>query len=149
MFKISTAVFLLALLVVSQPASSACLMMKEAQAFDYQALQSSMMVGALSCNQQKEYNAVLKQHHHVFSESGNMMRSYFRRVYGDSSKGELNRFMTRLANRMQKQSMEGKVDTYCAQVAETFHTLLGPKGVNLTRFIEQHGLSSLHGLKRC
>jgi hypothetical protein len=121
----------------------------EVKAFDLMALQSSIMVAALSCNQQGDYNKLIKKHQFLFNNGGKELKGYFKRIYGSDYESELNKFITNLANLAAKSSMNNDSDLYCEQTADTFKTLFSLGEKKLKKFAEQKSYTSLHGIKFC
>lgn len=132
-----------------KPFSSSCASREDIKAFDLRALNSSLMVAALSCNQQAEYNQLLKKYNNLFSESGNNIKTYFRKQYGSGSEKELNRFITHLANNASQGSMAGDPEKYCDETRKVFATLISLRQDKFAEFADQKAYSAMHGIKSC
>ncbi|MDB2414233.1 hypothetical protein N9W34_00500 [Rickettsiales bacterium] len=129
--------------------SFACAMQEESQALDFRALQSNMMVAALSCDQQKNYNRFMIKYKNNLITGSEDIKSYFKRKYGFSYERELNRFVTDLANKATQFSMNKNSDTYCQQVSAMFKDLIDMEENMLGGYIEKQHLASLHGVNSC
>lgn len=144
--KVSFVLFLSVFLPVS---ALACAQEEESHALDLRALQSSMMVAALSCDQQGQYNKFIRKYQDNFVEGSEEIKSYFRRTYGSGYEVELNRFITRLANEATKSSMRSDADVYCEQTAAIFDELFTLREDRLDEFAQQQHVSVLHGVNSC
>jgi hypothetical protein len=68
------------------------------QAFNVIGLKSALMVGALSCNQQDQYDAFMTEFQpHILADQ-HMMDSYFRKIGGHYGQAKEDNFVTLLAN---------------------------------------------------
>lgn len=130
-------------------ASATCARTSEHDAFAIRALQSQMMVAALSCNQQSAYNQLMRKHTRRFTESGKLIKAYFQRNYGTGYEGRLNRFVTTLANNATQASMDYNSESYCDNMRSTFHDLISMHDYELQEKAEERQFASLHGIKGC
>lgn len=114
------AVFILCL-VAALPVSAAlpCGDESELEAHRIRALQTQLMVAALSCGKQKEYNAFVRSHKSELQEHGRIFQSYFTRTHGAKGESAMNRYVTQLANQFAKQSAKSGVSAFCKEVSET------------------------------
>lgn len=78
--------------------SSACLQPAEKTAFDIRALQSQLMVVALTCGQQDDYNAFVTRHQGDLASAFRNVASHFRRTAGAQHQRMLDQYITNLAN---------------------------------------------------
>ena len=108
-----------------------------------------MMVAALSCDKQDEYNQFMNKYNKKLSKGGSVIKSYFKRVYGDKYESRLNRFMTGIANKATKASMTGAPDDYCNEIDSAFSELLEMKDNNLAKFTSRKKFSAIHGFNSC
>ncbi|MDA0780942.1 MAG: hypothetical protein PQ612_01580 [Rickettsiales bacterium] len=126
-----------------------CANNNEIEALDFKAIQSSMMVAALSCEKQKEYNKFMNKYNDKLSKGGNVIKSYFKRIYGDAYESKLSSFVTKIANIATKESMTGAPDDYCNDTEQAFKELLSIEDNNLARFTSRKKFSSFHGFPSC
>lgn len=78
--------------------SSACLQPAEKTAFDIRALQSQLMVVALTCGQQDDYNTFVTRHQRELAAAFRNVASHFRRTAGAQHQRMLDQYITNLAN---------------------------------------------------
>lgn len=79
-------------------AQSACLQPAEKTAFDIRALQSQLMVVALTCGQQDDYNAFVNRHQRELAAAFRNVAGHFRRTAGAQHQRQLDQYITNLAN---------------------------------------------------
>ncbi len=94
------------------------------QAFNVVGLKSALMVGALSCNEQDQYDAFMTSFQsHILAEQ-HVMDAYFRKASGPYSGQKMeDSFVTLLANNQSDQSIaEGSV--FCLNNAAEFEAVL-------------------------
>lgn len=91
----------------------------ELEAHRIRALQTRLMVAALSCGKQKEYNAFVRSHKSELQEQGRIFKSYFTRTHGSQGENAMNRYVTQLANQFAKQSAKRGVTAFCEEVGDT------------------------------
>ena len=114
-------------------AGAACVTSKEKQAFQVRALQTELMMSALTCrtvpnkNFISDYNAVIKTHGTMLATQARVLQGYFRREYGGQGDSELDKFVTSLGNKIALRSM--RQPTYCTDTMELTKTveILDPK----------------------
>lgn len=78
--------------------SSACLQPAEKAAFDIRALQSQLMVVALTCGQQDDYNTFVTRHQSDLATAFRNVAGHFRRTAGAQHQRQLDQYITNLAN---------------------------------------------------
>lgn len=78
--------------------SGACLQPAEKAAFDIRALQSQLMVVALTCGQQDDYNAFVTRHQNDLAAAFRNVAGHFRRTAGAQHQRQLDQYITNLAN---------------------------------------------------
>jgi len=78
--------------------SSACLQPAEKTAFDIRALQSQLMVVALTCGQQDDYNTFVTRHQRDLATAFRNVAGHFRRTSGAQHQRLLDQYITNLAN---------------------------------------------------
>lgn len=144
---------LLSLLVafVASPASSwaaACAKEEEKNALDMRALQTQLMVSALSCGEQKRYNQFMQKYKNDLSKSGENLTQYFSRVYASSAKSQQNNFVTKLANISSELSLKENEDAYCDDAEELFEDALDASPSEMDELAYEAG-STLHNIASC
>ncbi len=78
--------------------AAACLQPVEKTAFDIRALQSQLMVVALTCGQQDDYNAFVTRHQSDLASAFRNVAGHFRRTAGAQHQRQLDQYITNLAN---------------------------------------------------
>jgi hypothetical protein len=111
-------------LLAATDATSAprCLQSDERLSLEVRALQTEMMVAALSCHAQQEYNAFVIRHRQELARHGHKLKSFFSRVYGSNGERETTRFVTGLAN---KSALAGvsDMDKFCTESLTTLRAV--------------------------
>lgn len=128
---------------------AACTPLIDKQAFDLRALKSSLMVAALSCNQQAMYNQLIKKNDKVFTSGGELVKAYFTRTYRQSSDYQLTKFSTTLANNASNASMSQNPDSYCNDTAALFQQLSALNSNGIIEYADQSQYSAMHGMNAC
>ena len=82
----------------SSIAAARCVEPAEKSAFEIRALQSQLMLAALTCGQQDEYNTFVRRHQRDLSDAYQQIASYFGRIYGSAGQQQLDSYITNLAN---------------------------------------------------
>lgn len=109
-----------ALAAIALPAAAqTCLQSAEKTAMDVRALQSQLMVAALSCGQHDQYNAFVTRYQKDLGGAYRQVTAHFRRVHGAGGQRQLDSYITTLAN---AQSQEGirQGSLFCQNVAPLF-----------------------------
>lgn len=107
--------------------AQACVNPREKAAFDLRALQTHLMVGALSCGMHDRYNAFVTRFQSDLAGAHRNLTGYFNRAHGARGQRDLNAYITALAN---AQSQEGirHGATFCARVAPMFDRVMASSG---------------------
>jgi hypothetical protein len=99
------------------------------QAFNVIGLKSALMVGALSCNQQAQYDAFMNNFQpHILAEQ-HVMDTYFKKIGGHYGQAKEDNFVTLLAN---NQSVTGIAQgaVFCLNNTAEFQQVLALKSVS-------------------
>lgn len=92
---------------------SRCASKTEASALRMRSLQNHLMVAALSCNKRDDYNAFVGRFNSTLSSSGRTMKQYFQNAWGKNANGQLDNYVTFIANRVSAQSLTDR-EHFCA-----------------------------------
>lgn len=130
-------------------AQAKCASDRETIAFNTRALQSELMVAALSCGQQQDYNAFVTRFQPYLSHYGKTIRAYFDRSYGEEAGSELNRFITGLANTASVNSMNSTSEAFCNRMAEIFHQLRAVEPMEIASVADHPYYARAHGIQGC
>jgi len=94
------------------------------QAFNVIGLKSALMVGALSCGQQDEYDAFMNMYHPLVLDDQHMVDAYFRRIGGRyAGQTKEDSFVTLLANN-QTMGGIGQGGVFCLNNEAEFKTVM-------------------------
>ncbi|WP_159998994.1 hypothetical protein [Roseomonas sp. 18066] len=109
-------------------AAQSCLQAAEKTAMDVRALQSQLMVAALSCDRHDQYNAFVTRYQKELGSAYRQVTGHFRRVHGANGQRQLDSYITTLAN---AQSQEGirQGSFFCQNVAPLFQQALSQPGM--------------------
>jgi hypothetical protein len=99
--------------------SSACVQPAEKTAFDIRALQSQLMVVALTCGQQDDYNTFVTRHQRDLATAFRGVAGHFRRTAGAQHQRLLDQYITNLANG-QSQVGIARGSFFCREQAPLF-----------------------------
>lgn len=103
--------------------AQSCVQASERTAFDVRALQSQLMVAALTCNRDEEYNAFVRKFQGELAGSYRTIQSHFRRTAGRSHQRELDEFITQLANAHSQDGIR-QGSQFCPLVTPLFQVAL-------------------------
>jgi hypothetical protein len=92
-----TVASLCAVAIAGPAIAQSCVQPSEHVAFEVRALQSQLMVAALSCNQDNAYNAFVRKFQSDLAGSYNTIQSHYRRG-GANGQRNLDQYITQLAN---------------------------------------------------
>jgi hypothetical protein len=130
--------------------ASDCASDKEKTALDSRALQSQLMVAALSCRTPDNYNSFMIKFKPELAAQNEVLEDYFSHKYsGKQSTGKLNQFMTALANEASKRSLKIDSKEFCQTTAKLFDKVMDSKPSKLYKIAAEKQFSSLHGIKGC
>lgn len=87
-----------AAMAVPSLALATCLRPAERTAFDIRALQSQLMVVALSCQQHDSYNAFVTRFRNQLGEAHRGVTGYYQRASGRQAQRVMDQYITNLAN---------------------------------------------------
>ncbi len=104
-------------------AAPACLRPDERTALEVRAVQTGLMVAALSCNFQPTYNKFMHRFHAALDRHTVMVHRFFDRSYGASGTSRATRYFTSFANRTALESVPD-LDKFCDQSAATLQAAL-------------------------
>ena len=113
----------------------------ELAAINVRALQSDLMVAALACDRQRQYDAAVARHAEELARTSRVLREMFERSYAEAADAELDRYVTLLANWSSQRSMrEG--DAFCRMADSLFDAVLRLDGETLAAFLLRMGIAA-------
>ena len=92
-------------------------------AFEIQALRSELMVLAMGCHDDAQYNAFMRRFQPHLMANERAIDAYFKKAYGRSAQTEHDRFVTDLANAISRQGTQLGGD-FCPRNGKVFTEVL-------------------------
>jgi hypothetical protein len=120
----------------------------EQTALTTRALQTELMVAALSCGNRIHYNAFVRKYQGDLVKHGRSLQSFFQRKHGAAGRRNLNTFITRLANEASQRSSITHA-AFCANSSSLFDRLLSARPVKLEKILESSTTTSSHDIAPC
>ncbi|MGH8522367.1 MAG: hypothetical protein ACREU9_13310 [Gammaproteobacteria bacterium] len=120
----------------------------EQTALNTRALQTELMVAALSCGNRIHYNAFVIRYQGDLVKHGRSLQSFFLRKHGAAGRKNLNTFITRLANQASHRSSITHA-AFCANSSSLFDRLLSARPVTLEKLLESSTTTSNHDIAPC
>ena len=111
----------------AQAADQACKHSADEKSVYVRALQTNLMVSALTCNISDQYNTFIHQFQPVLIKDAKQLTAYYKKRHGKSGTTELNAFVTHLANDDSQHSIQVGQADYCDAAAKLFTTVLALK----------------------
>ncbi|MBO6948990.1 MAG: hypothetical protein JJ855_13495 [Rhodospirillales bacterium] len=117
-------------------------------AFHVRALQTDLMVAALTCEARPEYNSFVRKFRASLVDHGMALKVLFKHLHGGKAEKALNAYVTALANRASQRSISHR-DQYCERTLRTFTALQGLKPAQLASFSMQRPVSDVDVPSTC
>ncbi|MBO6521593.1 MAG: hypothetical protein JJ900_14495 [Rhodospirillales bacterium] len=117
-------------------------------AFHVRALQTDLMVAALTCEAKPEYNSFVRKFQNTLVDHGVALKALFRNLHGAKSEKALNAYITALANRASQRSISRR-DQYCERTLRTFTALKDLKPAQLATFSMKRPVSEVDVPSTC
>jgi hypothetical protein len=133
----------------AQSLASSCASKVEKDALDIRALQTKLMVAALSCGEQQRYNQFMVKFDKHLAQHGVGVRNYFSRVYNRESEYHQNSFVTKLANTTSSLSLETDEEVFCKTARALMDDVIGSQPEEMPKLASRAGASDLHGISAC
>ena len=140
--------FLTAILLSLPAQAAVCAKQAEFQALNMRALQSELMVAALSCDQDRHYNWFAKQFSSELSGYGTHITAFFNRHGAKNGDKLLNDFVTKMANRASRASLGRPQPQYCREVGSLYGALQKGKFTKIEKLANRY-YSSWHRVPLC
>ncbi|SHJ50455.1 hypothetical protein SAMN02745194_02703 [Roseomonas rosea] len=137
--------------VAATPAiAQTCLRPAEKAAFEVRSLQSQLMVAALLCKQDEQYNAFVRQFQSPLASAWEGMSTHYRRANGAVGVRLRDNFVTELAN-VQQMDSGRQGSHFCQNVSSLFTAAMAaPKTTEgLANLAVANNLSNPHGRSEC
>ncbi len=131
--KLTGAVFVAMTVLGSAAMADTCDKPAEQTAFQVRALQTDLMVAALTCQAKSDYNAFATKFQNVLVKNGKELKQHFLDTHGKGGVSKLNAYVTALANKASAKSIEAR-DGFCDDARRTFVSVLAMEPVDLEKF---------------
>lgn len=102
----------LAAAALAGPALATCLQPQEQRAVDLRTVQSQLMVAAITCRREDDYNRFVQRFQPDLARAHNVLGQYFRRAHGAAGQRQFDAYITNLAN-AQSQSALRQGSHFC------------------------------------
>lgn len=102
-------------------------------------LQTQLMVGALSCGQprmQANYNSFVTKFDRALKINGQMLKTYFTRMFGTRGISEMDSFLTKLSNELSLVSM--RHSDFCTRTDGLFEKVLALGSSDIETFADRY-----------
>ena len=129
-------------------AGERCAAPNEYRALNARVLQTRMMVAALACHAEREYNAAITALRPALRLQGERLHAYFEHAYGRAADARLDGFVTRLANEQSLLSTRDRA-AFCAAGARRFAELAATTPERFDELLEDGELATAHRIKAC
>jgi len=128
----------LAAAAVAGPALAACLQPPEQRAVDLRTVQSQLMVAAITCRREDDYNRFVTRFQPELARAHNTLTGYFRRVHGAAGQRQMDSYITNLAN-AQSQSALRQGNQFCRNSEALWSSAAGVANANaVPQLVTQH-----------
>lgn len=111
-------------------------------------LQTDLMVAALNCGMQSDYNLFIKRFSAPLVVKGRALKALFRDSFGPGYKRSLDRFVTRLANEASMRSLRNP-DSFCSDATVIMGTAKSLHPNDFPTLVKGYGFGHLHGVPAC
>jgi len=149
-FILAAKIFLLAMFCAGSAHAAACATPTEKTALDLKAVQTELMMSALTCGQKENYNRFLKAYEKLITVEGQELRGYFVRAYPENGEEVMNEKITKMANQLSDASLKHNLAAYCDYTHKVFTSLLTTRTYNDILNLSTHArYSGAHGVTLC
>ncbi|NKE45820.1 hypothetical protein HB662_13600 [Roseomonas frigidaquae] len=139
-----------AAMAIGGPAiAQSCVQASERTAFELRALQSQLMVAAITCQRDGDYNAFVRKFQGDLGGAYNTIRTHFRRTAGAQGQRALDGYITTLAN---EQSQDGirQGSRFCQNITPLFQAALSQSNASaLAEMSMERNVLNPHDAETC
>ncbi|MBB5689084.1 hypothetical protein FHS88_001209 [Roseomonas alkaliterrae] len=140
MIKSRTVLAALGGLLIAGPAlANACLRPEERNALEVRALQSYLMVSALSCQRGESYNQFVQRFGNELGVAARTTSAYFQRAHGGQGRTRFDAHNTNLANEHSEDGIRAG-SFFCRDAESLFRQALATPGPQLAQFAVQRNI---------
>ncbi|MDI2112268.1 hypothetical protein [Commensalibacter nepenthis] len=130
-------------------ANAACRTSSAHDAFNVEGLKSELMVTALSCKAQDQYNGFIKQFGSIVNDQESQLKRHFRTTYGRSAQKAQDDYITQLANVQSSQGLKAGT-IFCLQRMSMFDELKPLKtATDLSQYAEAKDIAQPTSIEVC
>jgi hypothetical protein len=129
-------------------AAQVCAGPGDAAAVNARALQTELMVAALTCGEQERYNQFVTRFKSELGEQGRKLRQMYNRAYGGAGEAQLNRMVTRLANEASQRNLADP-SGFCTKTSNWLVEALFIPPADFPKLINKPEVTGLHGVSGC
>ena len=140
--------FALCAATVESRAAELCALYGDLTTLQTAAIQQSLMVSALACNEASSYNAFVLGHQKELQKSDRDLQGFFTRLNSATGIGDYHAYKTRLANAYSLLSAQHK-EEYCALTRAVFERSQSGSARSLREFILAQPLVFAIGYRSC
>ncbi len=129
--------------------AATCVRPAEHSALDVEGLKSELMVTALACGKQSQYNAFVNRYKPDLATTEAALRAYFARTYGRAGQHQQDQYVTQLANGESEDGIK-EGNQFCTQHGPTFDEVMALRGgAELPDYAAGQGLPQLISTDEC
>lgn len=130
-------------------ADAACRTSPARDAFNVEGLKSELMVTALSCKAQDQYNGFIKQFGPIVNEQEAVLKRHFRTTYGKGAQRAQDDYITQLANVQSSQGLKAGT-IFCLQRMSMFDEVKPLKtATDLSQYAEAKDIMQPTSIEVC
>ncbi len=107
--------------------AATCVRPAERSALDVEGLKSQLMVTALACGRQAQYNAFVSRYKPDLATTEKELSGYFARTYGRAGQRQQDQYVTQLANGESEEGVK-QGSLFCDQNGPTFDEVMALRG---------------------
>jgi hypothetical protein len=147
--RIATTIGALVLVPQAVFADDACHRTADEKSVYMRALQTNLMVSALTCSISDQYNTFIHQFQPVLIKDAKQLTAYYKKRHGKAGATELNAFVTHLANDESERSIQEGQAQYCDEAAKLFAAVMALQSNQVEDFSTQMTISADAPVKPC
>lgn len=129
--------------------AQSCIQSSERTAFEVRALQSHLMVVAITCQRDNDYNSFVRKFQGELGGAYNTIRAHFRRTAGAGGQRALDGYITTLANEHSQDGIR-QGSRFCQNVTPLFQAALAQSNASsLSGLMQERNVLNPHTAATC
>jgi len=136
------------LLIAGPVLANTCLRPEERSALEVRALQSYLMVSALSCQRGESYNQFVRRFGNELGVAARATSGYFQRAHGGQGRTRFDSHNTNLANEHSEDGIRAG-SFFCRDAESLFRQVLATPGPQLAEFSVQRNIPQSLAAEEC